>query len=248
MKVIIIGAGSGVRIGEFAKELPKSLIEVNGKSILEKQISLFKNHHISNIIVITGPYSEKFYIPDLTYIKDKNFHEHDILGSLMEAKEFIKDDVLISYSDILFDKEILEQILNNKSDIAIAVDLDWEKSYIGRTLHPKSEAENVLLDESQNLVQIRKNIQESSTGIVGEFLGILKLSKLGAQIFVEKYEKLFKNHEGGFHNAPSLKKSYLTDMIQELIDSKIVISPIAISGKWCEIDTIQDLENAKKIF
>ena len=125
MKVIIIGAGSGARIG--AKELPKSLIEVNGKSILEKQISLFKNHHISNIIVITGPHSEKFHIPDLTYIKDKNFHEHDILGSLMEAKEFIKDDVLISYSDILFDKEILGQILNNKSDIAIAIDLDWMK-------------------------------------------------------------------------------------------------------------------------
>lgn len=248
MKVIIIGAGSGARIGEFAKELPKSLIEVNGKSILEKQISLFKNHHISNIIVITGAYSEKFHIPDLTYIKDKNFHEHDILGSLMEAKEFIKDDVLISYSDILFDKEILEQILNNKSDIAIAIDLDWEKSYIGRTLHPKSEAENVLLDENQSLVQIRKNIQESSTGTVGEFLGILKLSKLGAQIFVEKYEKLLKNHEGKFHNAPSLKKSYLTDMIQELIDSKIPVYSIAISGKWCEIDTIQDLENAKKIF
>ena len=104
------------------------------------------------------------------------------------------------------------------------------------------------MDETQNLVQIRKNIQESSTGTVGEFLGILKLSKLGSQIFVEKYEKLLKNHEGKFHNAPSLKKSYLTDMIQELIDSKIPVYPIAISGKWCEIDTVQDLENAKKYF
>ena len=37
-------------------------------------------------------------------------------------------------------------------------------------------------------------------------------------------------------------------MIQELIDSNIKIEPILISGKWCEIDTMQDLKNAEKIF
>ena len=47
---------------------------------------------------------------------------------------------------------------------------------------------------------------------------------------------------------PSLKKAVLTDMLQELIDSKIIISPIIISGKWSEIDTLQDLEIAKKKF
>ena len=45
---------------------------------------------------------------------------------------------------------------------------------------------------------------------------------------------------------PSLKKAVLTDMLQELIDSKIIILPIIISGKWYEIDTPQDLDFAKK--
>jgi choline kinase len=45
---------------------------------------------------------------------------------------------------------------------------------------------------------------------------------------------------------PSLKKAVLTDMLQELIDSKIIILPIIISGKWYEIDTPQDLEMVKK--
>lgn len=247
MKVIIIGAGSGKRIGDFAKELPKSLIEVNGKSILSRQISLFKNNDISDIVVITGPYNEKFNFTNVTYVQDLNFHEHDILGSLMEAKEYIKDDVLISYSDILFEESILRQILNSKSDIGIAVDLNWEEVYRGRMLHPKSEAENVLLDKNQNLIQIKKNM-EKSEGVVGEFLGIIKLSKLGSKIFVEKYENLLNNHKGKFHNGPSLIKGYLTDMIQELIDSKISVVPIIISGKWCEIDTIQDLERAKQSF
>jgi NDP-sugar pyrophosphorylase family protein len=45
---------------------------------------------------------------------------------------------------------------------------------------------------------------------------------------------------------PSLEKAVLTDMFQELIDSRIIVSPIIISGKWYEIDTPQDLEMVKK--
>ena len=43
-----------------------------------------------------------------------------------------------------------------------------------------------------------------------------------------------------------MKKAYLTDMLQELIDSGIVVEPIIINGKWCEIDTLQDLQLARK--
>jgi NDP-sugar pyrophosphorylase family protein len=56
------------------------------------------------------------------------------------------------------------------------------------------------------------------------------------------------SHQGKFHDAPSLEKAYLTDMLQELIDSGFRISPIYISGEWCEIDTPQDLKKARKLF
>ncbi len=247
MRTIVIGAGSAKRIGGFAKELPKSLIEINGKSILSRQISLLKKNEILDIVIITGPNSEKFDFPDLTYVHDEKYLEHDILGSLMEARNYIKGDVLITYSDILVDESILHQILENKSDIGIAIDLNWEEVYHGRTEHPKSEAENVLLDKNGKIIQIKKNIQNSS-GQIGEFLGIVKLSSLGSKILVKKYENILNNHKGKFHNAPSLIKGYMTDMIQELINSEISVTPIFVSGNWCEIDTTQDLERAEKIF
>jgi len=59
---------------------------------------------------------------------------------------------------------------------------------------------------------------------------------------------LEKSHVGKFHDADSLEKAKLVDILQELIDSKIEISPISIAGKWCEIDTPNDLERARKIF
>ena len=74
----------------------------------------------------------------------------------------------------------------------------------------------------------------------------MKLSKKGAKIFVEKFNHLMKFHEGKFQDAPSIKKAYLTDMLQELIDSGILVEPIIINGKWYEIDTPQDLQIARK--
>ena len=247
MKVIIIAAGTGTRLGKKKSELPKALLEVNDQTILSRQISILKKMGIEEIIVITGSYTEKFPSIDITYVNDRDYDEHDILGSLIVAKDYIEGDIVITYSDILFDAIILEQIIQQECDIGIAIDMDWKQAYEERTLHPLTEAENVLLDDNKNVLKIQKNIK-SNTDMVGEFLGLIKLSSHGAKILTDKFEYLLANHTGTFHNAISLKKAYITDLIQELVNSKLVVTPILISGNWCEIDTIQDLERAQKMF
>ena len=202
---------------------------------------------VTEVYVITGPHSEKFNIKNVKYVKDEKYEKHDILGSLMEAKKFLEKDTLVLYSDIIFELKIVEKILSSKEDISIAVDMNWEKNYKGRTEHPKSEAENVELNSNEDIIKIKKNIQNTENN-VGEFLGIIKFRNMGSEVFVKKYDELIKNSNGLFHEAPSILKAYVTDMIQELIDSNIKIKPILISGKWCEIDTMQDLKNAEKIF
>ena len=243
MKAIIIAAGTGTRLG---KKL-KALLEVNSQTILSRQISIFKKMGIEEVVVITGPYSEKFPSIDVTYVNDRDYDEHDILGSLIVAKDYIEGDIIITYSDILFDAVILEQIIQQECDIGIAIDMNWTKAYEGRTLHPLTEAENVLLDDGKNILKIQKNIKPHE-GDIGEFLGLVKLSSQGSKILIDKIEYLLTNHTGYFHNSSSLKKAYITDFIQELVNSKIIVTPIFISGKWCEIDTNQDLEIAQKIF
>lgn len=248
MKAIIIAAGSAKRLGEKTKDLPKSLLLVNNKTILEHQIFELKRCKINDFVIITGSNKDKFTSNEFTYVNDSHFNEHDILGSLMEAREYLTNDVLIIYSDILFDNSILEEIINTKCDIGIAIDLNWEKNYIGRTEHPKNEAENVLLQNHQ-IMKVKKNIENfTGTQTIGEFLGIIKLSPNGCKNFKTHFDIIEKNHFGRFHNTTSLKKAYLTDMLQELIESKIEIKPIFITGKWCEIDTQQDLQRAIKLF
>ena len=247
MNAIIIAAGSGKRISNDVRHTPKSLLKVNNKTLLDHQIEALTKVGIENITLIVGPYSEKFDSKNVEYVHDTNHEKHDILGSLMEAKDFLKNDVLVLYSDVIFEPQIIKQLLDSTANISIAVDSNWEIKYEGRTNHPKNEAENVEINNDGKIIKIKKNIQ-SKNNDVSEFLGIAKFSSLGIDIFVSKYQELLKNHTGNFHEAPSISKAYLTDMFQELIDSKNTIEPVFISGKWCEIDTKQDLETITLVF
>jgi len=249
MRAIILGAGSGSRMGQHTRDIPKVLLDINGKSILERQISLLREHGVNEIFVVTGYKREKHVLKDIEYIFNPRYSETEQLASMMMARTKVSDDVLIIFGDIIFDSQILQQILASNDDIAIAIDLDWEKSYNERPDNPKSLADKVLINQKKIL---RISAKETSFDIenqtVGEFLGVIKLSANGSRIIIKKYEELEKSCVGKFHDADSFKKAKLVDILQELIDSKTEIYPITISGKWCEIDTPMDLERARKIF
>ena len=185
MNAIIIAAGSGKRISNDAKNMPKSMVEVNGKPIIEHQISVLNKAGINQIYVITGPHSEKFNIKNVKYVRDEKYENHDILGSLMEAKKYFEKNTLILYSDIIFELKIIEDILKSKEDISIAIDMDWGRKYEGRTEHPKSEAENVEINNNMDIIRIKKNIENVNNN-VGEFLGIIKFANKGSELFIKK--------------------------------------------------------------
>ena len=110
--------------------------------------------------MIVGPYSEKFDSKNVEYVHDTNHEKHDILGSLMEAKDFLKNDVLVLYSDVIFEPQIIKQLLDSAANISIAVDSNWEIKYEGRTNHPKNEAENVEINNDGKIIKIKKRLNE----------------------------------------------------------------------------------------
>ena len=248
MKAIILAAGEGSRMGKLAQNIPKPLVMVNGKSIIERQLSILKQNKILDVIIVTGSHNEKFNFKNVVYVNDLDHKKHDTLGSLMTARDYMNDEIIITYADQIFDEKIMESINNFSGDIGIAVDLDWEKNYVNRDQHPKSEAENVLINGNE-ILELRKNISECKENEkIGECLGLMKFSRKASKVFLDKYSELEISHQGKFHNAPSLEKALISDMIQELIDSEINVEPIYVSGKWCEIDTPQDLQIARKLF
>ena len=249
MKAIFIAAGEGSRLENLTKDLPKPLVDINGKSIIERQIALLRKNNVNDVVVVTGYKKEKFTFKNIKYIHNPNFREQEQTGSLMAARSKIVGDVLIMFGDILFEETILQQMLNSKCDIVIAIDKNWEKSYEERPDNPKSEADKVLIKDDKVIQISAKNIKiNNNDDDVGELLGLMKLSPKGSKILIEQYEKLENSHIGKFHDAPSFKKAKFVDILQELLSLGIIITPVSIKGKWCEIDTKHDLEIAKKMF
>ena len=247
MNAIIIAGGKSTRIRPLSNEIPKTMIEVYGKSILERQIEVFQRCGISDITAVTGYHSEKINLPNINCIKNEEYKTTNVNEGLFCAKAKLNDSVVITYGDIIFEQEVLEQTLNFKGDIGIVIDLDWEKQYTGKFGRPISEADNVIMNKKQ-ILKISKNLTKKDDLILSESIGIFKLSKTGAKILLDRYNHLKKSHMGKFHSASSFKNAFFMDMIQDLIDTNVIVEPIPINGRWCEIDTQLDLERAMEIF
>ena len=246
LKAIILAAGKGSRLGTLTDNIPKGMLKLFGKTLIERQIEIYQKCGIDDITIVTGYKSEIIDFSGINYVKNQDFATTNMNESLFCANKKLSDSVIISYTDIIFEEKMIQQMLEFSGDIGIAVNLNWEKNYDGRTLHPLSEAENVLI-KNEKIIQIKKNIsKESSDQKIGEFLGIMKLSDEGGKILLQKYLELKENHVGTFHMAKSLKDAYITDMLQEIIDSGYDVLPVIVDGNWREIDTPQDLEDVER--
>ena len=249
MKAIIIAAGVGSRLGDLTKELPKPLVDVNGKSIIERQISSFRKAGIDDIILVIGPFAEKYLFKNVKYINEKKSFSHNILHSLIEAKSEMTDDVIISYGDIIFEDSIIQTLLDSKNGVGLAIDLEWEKMYQNKPKNIVDKVCNVFIANNQiTKIGYKENLGEPDKKTVGEFIGLAKFSKKTIGDFLKIYLELEKSHNGKFHDSPSVKEGIITDMLQEFIDRNYTLNPIFVAGKWCEIDTIDDLKNARILF
>ena len=145
MKSIIIAAGSGKRIPEFSKKIPKSLITINNKSILKRQIDLMKIAKINQIGIIKGFKSNKINFKKIKYFHNKNFKKNEQLDSFFTAQKWFTDDLLIAFSDIIYEISVIEKIIKSKHDFTIAVQKNWKKKYKNRFDHPASQADKVYI-------------------------------------------------------------------------------------------------------
>jgi len=247
MNAIILAAGKGVRLLPNTKNVPKGMLKLFNETLIERQIKIFHSCNINDITIVTGYRGEIIDIPDVNYVKNENYETTNMNESLFCALELSNSPVLVTYSDIVFEQKIIQQMLEITDGIRLAVNLNWKKYYQNRKNHPLSEAENVLV-ENERILQIRKNISKSlQNQQIGEFLGIMMLSSDHVKILLERYSYLKKNHIGTFHNSSSLSNAYITDMLQEIINCGINVNPVFTEGRWFEIDTPEDLKNAEKL-
>ncbi len=243
-KALIVAAGLGSRLKKHTENLPKCMLDFGGKTLLERQLSSYKKCGINDISVIRGYKKNKINYKGLKYFENFDYQNNNILNSIFYAEKFINDNIIISYSDILFEPFVVQRAIESNHDISVVVDIDWRGYYVGRKDHPVTEAENVIFNSNNQVEKIGK-INTGKEEVHGEFIGMIKLSSHGAEIFKQHFHRLKKLYwNKPFQRAKTFQKAYLTDMIQELVDIGVKIHCVIIESGWKEIDTVEDYKKA----
>jgi L-glutamine-phosphate cytidylyltransferase len=247
-KALIIAAGMGSRLKGYTENLPKCMLKFGDKTLLERQLESYRECGVNNISLIRGYMGEKIDYDGIQYFENPDFEQNNILNSLFYGEEELNGNVIVSYSDILFEAAVVKRLLESEADISIVVDIDWRGYYVGRKDHPIEEAENVIFNANNEVVEIGKILTEKDD-VFGEFIGMLKFTPRGAEIFKKHFHRakeLFWDQP--FQRAKTFQKAYITDMIQEMTDLGVPIHCVIIERGWKEIDTVEDYQKALKEF
>ena len=243
-KALIIAAGLGSRLKKHTKNLPKCMLDFGGKTLLQRQLEAYKKCYIDDISLVRGYKKERINYKGIKYFENDDYKNNNILNSIFYAEKVINGNIIISYSDILFDSSVVQRALDANHDISVVVDIDWRGYYVGRKDHPISEAENVVFNSNNEVEKIGK-INTGNEEVHGEFIGMIKLSNRGTEIFKQHFNRLKKIYwNKPFQRAKIFQKAYLTDFIQELVDIGIKVHCVIIESGWKEIDTVEDYKKA----
>lgn len=245
MKAIILAAGQGTRLKKYTADLPKGMLNFEGKTIVERQLEVYRSMGIDDIIIVKGFAREKINYPGIKYYVNQKYAETNMVESLLTARDEFDDDIIISYSDILFEKEMLAKMMSEKGKFNVAVDDDWQYYWKTRYGRVDFDTESLTIDEDDNIVELGKE-NPKLEDIDARYVGLLKFSSKGLRDIVSLMEKAYVKYKDApwQQSGKPVKKAYMTDLLNALIESGESVKAVHFKRGWIEFDTNEDYENA----
>ena len=233
MKAVILAAGRGTRMPNVTKDKPKALIDINGKTILQRQIETLKKNQIEKIILVIGYKSEQIKkqiqnIDNVEIIENKDYATTDNIYSLYLTNNQIRNhEFILMNGDAVFEEKIIQQLTSKKEQNIAPVDTRY---YDHEELKIREENGRVMEILPKNTP---KNLSDGST------IGIFKFSTKGSTVLFDELEQLTKK---------GVKNKWFEHALNNIF-KKIEMKKMDIHGfKWIEIDDEKDIIKAKKMF
>ena len=250
---IILCAGQSQGLLPLTEELPKPMLDIKGKTILERQIDVLNACGVKEVAVVRGYKKDAIKIPNARFYDNDEFATTNEAFSLFRAAKELKGPFLFLYGDILFERSHLEKLLKSPADVSIVVDRAYGET--GRPESGRGAPDLVTLKDAQEsgyrflgaeaphqVASVGRTIAPAQAN--GEFVGMAMFSAKGARALTECYSQLSETQKGSFHEADSLRHASFTDLVQELIDRGNEVRAIDVYKGWLEIDTFEDYRRA----
>lgn len=241
MKAIILAAGRGTRLAPITDTIPKCMVEYNGKSLIRTIINVLNNSGINDISIVGG---YKFDVlkahlegKGIRYYENTEYAKTNMVHSLFCAKPEMTDDVIISYSDIVYTERVVRELMNESSPISVVTDRKWIDLWKLRMDNPLDDAESLKLDGQNNVIELGKKTTNYSD-ISGQYIGLIKIRKGAWRKVIDFYSSLDPK---SLYDGKDLNNMFMTSFLQNIIDQVMPVKAVMIDGGWLEIDSLSDL-------
>ena len=228
---MILGAGMGVRLKEIGRETPKGFLRLGERPIVAESVERLFSEGIERIVIATGHQREFYeelaraYPGRITTAHNARYADSGSLYSLWCAREHLDADFLLLESDLIFERRALREALDHPSPDCLLVS------------EPTGARDEVWVEaQDGKLVNMSKNRAKLGPAILGELVGITKVSQPFLRAMLTVGERLFRE---------TLKVDYeLEGLVQaaRLVPMPCHVVPGLV---WAEIDDLHHLERAR---
>lgn len=243
-KCVVLAAGTSTRLRPLTDTLPKCLLKVGGKTLLERTIENVLAAGIKEIAVVVGYRADmirefvKHLFPQqqIRFIFNPNYTRTNNAYSLLLARRFLENKneseshhLLLLDSDILFSSKLLPHLLSAEAENRIAVRVSGEHN---------DEEIQVGINSDGNINFIGKRPVFDTA--FGESIGIEFFSAETAARLFAILEQRIRRGSG--------RSEYYEAAFQEMIDEGVILKAVNVSTfPAIEIDTPEDLGIAETL-
>lgn len=238
MKLIILAAGKGSAPTSETGGLPPCLHRFDESStVLDTILGVGRASNARQAIVVGGYRILDIMqaYPSLKYYYSPDWQSTGALASLLQAAPEFNDDLLIAYSDVVYEKRTADLLLGARGELVAAYDSTWQTRYEGRTDEILQEAEKLYRYDAGSLAVSRGALDRGAAGgetpaLLGEYAGLLYLRR----VVVEGLAA------AGTAIAAETPRAGVPELINEL-SRRAASTPVDLKGRWAELDSEQDL-------
>ena len=235
MKVIILAAGRGSRMGSGTEDIPKCLIKLWGRTLLDMCLDSIEKAGInkSDIGIVTGYKKDSIKVDGVTYFQNNDWDKTNMFISLTKAEKWLKNETcIVCYSDIVFHPSVIKELIKCQKEIAITYYSDFLELWKKRFADPLSDLETFKIDDDNKIVEIGEKpgcVEE----VQGQYMGILRFEPAGWK----KIESAVK-----LPMKKAIDKLDMTTLLNHLVSIGAEVYAVETSELWLECDNMDDVK------
>lgn len=234
--------------------IPPAMLDINGKTLLQRNVETLNRSGLREITVVTGYQKDSFDVEEVNYIHNDRYDSEHIMTSLMCAEAKFDGRTLIAYSDILFERSLVERLKLVEADFVIVADASMMDS-LSRSKKLDLVATHESLPKGKRNLSYDRLYTVDRIGAAfpdevraAEFTGLLMLSAKGAEIFREEFHKALEEYrDRTFFAAKNIRQAGLVDFLNHLISLGYEVNALQVNSGWMEIHTFDNYKHACSI-